>query len=87
MHHRHLEVSVVIPCLNEARSIAICIDKARGALEAATISGEVVVADNRSADGSVEIAQATVRASSPRRLKVTATLCRRESSRQEVVSS
>lgn len=52
-----LEVSVVIPCLNEARSIAICIDKAFAAIEQTGVSGEVVVADNGSTDGSVEIAE------------------------------
>src|SRR5260370_29935602 len=51
------EVSVVIPCLNEARSIAICIDKARASFSSAGVSGEVVVADNGSTDGSIEIAE------------------------------
>src|SRR5713101_2304673 len=51
------EVSVVIPCLNEARSIAICIDKARASFSVAGVRGEVVVADNGSTDGSIEIAQ------------------------------
>jgi glycosyltransferase involved in cell wall biosynthesis len=51
------EVSVVIPCLNEARSIAICIDKARASFSKAGVRGEVVVADNGSTDGSLEIAQ------------------------------
>ncbi len=50
-------VSVVIPCLNEANSVGICIDKARAAFDAAALSGEVVVADNGSTDGSQEIAQ------------------------------
>ena len=53
----HVEVSVVIPCLNEARSIAFCIDKAFAAFEEAKVYGEVVVADNGSADGSIEIAK------------------------------
>ena len=52
-----VEVSVVIPCLNEAQSIAICIDKALTAFRDAGIRGEVVVADNGSDDGSIEIAQ------------------------------
>jgi glycosyltransferase involved in cell wall biosynthesis len=52
------EVSVVIPCLNEERSIAVCIDKAWAAFDAAGIRGEVVVADNGSSDRSVEIAEA-----------------------------
>src|SRR6266852_8823568 len=51
------EVSVVIPCLNEERSIGFCIDKALTAFNEAGISGEVVVADNGSADNSVEIAE------------------------------
>src|SRR5579864_3042114 len=51
------EVSVVIPCLNEAQSIAFCIDKALAAFRDHGIRGEVVVADNGSTDGSIEIAQ------------------------------
>lgn len=52
-----LEVSVVIPCLNEAQSIAFCVDKALAAIREMRIAGEVVVADNGSTDGSVEIAK------------------------------
>lgn len=51
------EVSVVIPCLNEANSLAICVDKARNAFRAAGLSGEVIVADNGSTDGSTQIAE------------------------------
>src|SRR6266478_1336050 len=51
------EVSVVIPCLKEGRSIAICIEKARASFSNAGVRGEVVVADNGSTDGSVEIAE------------------------------
>jgi glycosyltransferase involved in cell wall biosynthesis len=51
-----LEVSVVIPCLNEAATIAACIDSARSSLERLGAAGEVVVADNGSTDGSPEIA-------------------------------
>jgi glycosyltransferase involved in cell wall biosynthesis len=54
---RAVEVSVVIPCLNEANSLAFCIDKAVDAIHKAGLSGEVVVADNGSSDGSVEIAE------------------------------
>jgi glycosyltransferase involved in cell wall biosynthesis len=53
-----IELSVVMPCLNEADTLATCIRKARCAMENAAIVGEVVVADNGSSDGSVEIARA-----------------------------
>src|SRR5690348_7399615 len=52
-----LEISVVIPCLNEANSIGICIEKARRAFDAGGLRGEIVVADNGSTDGSIEIAE------------------------------
>lgn len=53
-----IEVSVVIPCLNEANSIAFCIDKALQAFKEAGINGEVMIGDNGSTDGSVTIAEA-----------------------------
>ena len=46
-----LELSIVLPCLNEAETLAACIQKARLGLERAGVSGEVVVADNGSSDG------------------------------------
>jgi glycosyltransferase involved in cell wall biosynthesis len=52
-----VEVSVVIPCLNEANSLAFCIDKALTAFRASGLSGEVIVADNGSTDGSIQIAE------------------------------
>ncbi len=52
-----VEVSVVIPCLNEANSLGLCIDKAVTAFRAAGLSGEVIVADNGSTDGSIQIAE------------------------------
>src|SRR3954465_6822093 len=51
-----VDVSVVIPCLNESETIATCIIKARRSMERAGLRGEVVVADNGSMDGSPEIA-------------------------------
>ena len=51
------DVSVVIPCLNEAKSLAFCVEKAQRAFQAAGLRGEVVVADNGSTDGSFEIAE------------------------------
>jgi glycosyltransferase involved in cell wall biosynthesis len=55
--HELLELSVVMPCLNEAETLEACIHKARTALEKYGISGEVVIADNGSTDGSQEIAR------------------------------
>jgi hypothetical protein len=51
-----LEVSVVLPCLNEAETLATCITKARESLARLGTAGEVVVADNGSTDGSQRIA-------------------------------
>jgi len=53
-----LEISIVIPCLNEARSIGLCIDAALAAFAKLQLRGEVVVSDNGSSDGSIEIAEA-----------------------------
>ena len=52
-----VELSVVMPCLNEAETLAACIVKAQQALEKANISGEIIIADNGSTDGSREIAE------------------------------
>ncbi|HJU65062.1 MAG TPA: glycosyltransferase family 2 protein, partial [Gemmatimonadaceae bacterium] len=51
------ELSVVMPCLNEADTLATCIGKAQRALEEHGIAGEIIVADNGSSDGSIEIAE------------------------------
>jgi len=50
------EVSIVIPCLNEADTLAVCIKKAKRAFRSNNICGEIIVADNGSTDGSQEIA-------------------------------
>ncbi|PYX88209.1 MAG: dolichol-P-glucose synthetase [Acidobacteria bacterium] len=52
-----VEVSVVIPCLNEQETLANCIEKARRALRECNIAGEIVVADNDSTDLSRTIAE------------------------------
>ncbi|WP_104192156.1 glycosyltransferase family 2 protein [Cryobacterium sp. Y82] len=52
-----IELSIVMPCLNEAETLAICIDKAMGYLRRSGVVGEVVIADNGSTDGSQLIAQ------------------------------
>jgi len=50
------EISIILPCLNEAETLEACIRKAMGYLERSGVAGEVVVADNGSTDGSREIA-------------------------------
>lgn len=52
-----VDVSVVLPCLNEAASVAGCVVTARGALADAGFSSEIVVCDNGSSDGSMEEAR------------------------------
>jgi glycosyltransferase involved in cell wall biosynthesis len=52
-----IQLSVVMPCLNEAETLAVCIRKAFDGMRDAGVSGEVVVADNGSTDGSQEIAE------------------------------
>jgi glycosyltransferase involved in cell wall biosynthesis len=52
-----IELSIVMPCLNEARTLGTCIAKAQSSLEELQISGEIVVADNGSTDGSQELAE------------------------------
>ena len=52
-----LELTILMPCLNEAETVATCVRKARGFLERLGIDGEVLVADNGSSDGSVELAR------------------------------
>ncbi len=47
-----LELSVVMPCLNEADTVGICVEKAVRAMHLADINGEVVLADNGSTDDS-----------------------------------
>lgn len=51
-----LELSVVLPCLNEADTLVTCIDKAKRAMAEHNITGEIVVADNGSTDNSRELA-------------------------------
>ena len=53
-----IELTILMPCLNEAETLAVCIDKSQGYLATSGVSGEVLIADNGSTDGSQEIARA-----------------------------
>jgi glycosyltransferase involved in cell wall biosynthesis len=50
------EITVVLPCLNEAETIAVCISKAQKFFDSSGVRGEIIVADNGSSDGSQQIA-------------------------------
>ncbi len=51
-----VEFSIVMPCLNEAETLAICIQKVQRSLAENSVAGEIIIADNGSSDGSQEIA-------------------------------
>ncbi len=51
-----MDISVVIPCLNESETIQICIDKIKYQLKQKKLNGEIIISDNGSTDGSIEIA-------------------------------
>lgn len=51
-----LELTILMPCLNEAETLEVCIQKAAKFLEESGVSGEILIADNGSTDGSQEIA-------------------------------
>jgi len=55
--NERLELTILMPCLNEAETLAVCIKKARSFLETHNIPGEVLIADNGSTDGSQQIAK------------------------------
>lgn len=57
MEHKQFGVSVLMPCLNEEKTVGFCIDTAKQFLEEHRLSGEVIVADNQSTDDSVKIAR------------------------------
>lgn len=52
-----LELSIVMPCLNEAETLGVCIEKTNSYLRDSGVNGEVVIADNGSTDNSREIAE------------------------------
>jgi Glycosyl transferase family 2 len=51
------ELSILMPCLDEAETLAICLQKAKRFISDSGVAGEVVVADNGSTDGSLQIAE------------------------------
>ena len=58
MNQQHdLELTILMPCLNEAETLAVCIEKAQGFLRTSGVSGEVLISDNGSTDGSQAIAE------------------------------
>src|SRR5229473_2380248 len=56
-HATAVEVSIVMPCLNEVETLATCIAKAREAIEKGRLTAEIIVADNGSSDGSQVVAR------------------------------
>lgn len=58
MSEQTIVLTILMPCLNEAETLAVCIDKAQAYLQRAGIEGEVLISDNGSTDGSIEIAEA-----------------------------
>ncbi len=57
MQQENLLLSILMPCLNEAETVATCVTKAKNFLATQNISGEVLVADNGSTDGSQKLAR------------------------------
>jgi len=51
------DLSIIMPCLNEAETLGSCIVKAKKSIETLKLDGEIIVADNGSTDGSIEIAK------------------------------
>lgn len=53
----HVELSIVMPCLNESKTVGDCIKKAQTFLKTSNVRGEIIIADNGSTDGSKQIAE------------------------------
>ncbi len=52
-----IDLSIIIPCLNEEKTLSVCIEKARDFLQREKINGEIIIGDNGSIDDSVEISK------------------------------
>ena len=57
MSQNELELTILMPCLNESETLETCIKKAKKSLEENNIVGEILIADNGSTDGSQKIAE------------------------------
>lgn len=57
MEQQPVELTILMPCLNEAETLEVCIRKARGFLDDHDVEGEILIADNGSDDGSQDIAR------------------------------
>ena len=57
LNNEETELSILMPCLNEAETIAVCIEKAQRFIADNSVNGEVLISDNGSIDGSVAIAE------------------------------
>jgi glycosyltransferase involved in cell wall biosynthesis len=56
MKSRPTDLTILLPCLNESETLAVCITKAKKSLELSDLTGEILVVDNGSSDGSQDIA-------------------------------
>jgi glycosyltransferase involved in cell wall biosynthesis len=52
-----VELTILMPCLNEAETLARCIEKAKNGIQKSGVRGEILIADNGSTDGSIQIAE------------------------------
>jgi hypothetical protein len=66
--HEKITLTILMPCLNEARTLPICIAKARSYIARQSFRSEIVIADNGSDDGSRELAERGPRLDRPHRL-------------------
>jgi len=69
MTNKNIEVSVVLPCLNEEAALSICLNKIKDVFSREGIKGEIIVSDNGSTDRSMEIAgkEGAIMVSEPKR--------------------
>ena len=86
-HEPRIELSFVMPCLNEAATLGVCVRAAQEALRTLSIDGEIIVADNGSTDGTVESPRPSERGSSGFIRRATVLRCWAASLRRAASSS